>query len=161
MGLWIFPILTRLRSTCTAPAGKGWSLMVVLVITVTDQAEEPVDCNVTIQLCWFRGLCCWGSSKLQNCAIKSLSVYLRSLVSAGRLVFSCCSHDYPGLLFLGFSKVNYSQCLTYVLLTSILFLSLSIAISLFLPIILDNWELSLTFTAISPGLNPNPENSEC
>lgn len=73
-----------------------------------------------------------------TCTIKSLSVYLRSLVSAGRLVFSCCSHDYPGLLFLGFSKVNYSQCLTYVLLTSILFLSLSIAISLFLPITLDN-----------------------
>lgn len=51
MELWIFPILTCLRSTCTALTGEGWGLMVVLVNIVPDPTEEPVDCYVTIQLC--------------------------------------------------------------------------------------------------------------
>lgn len=55
MELWIFAILTGLRFTCTALTRKGWGLMVVLVQVVPDPAEEPADCNVTIQLCWFRG----------------------------------------------------------------------------------------------------------
>lgn len=42
------------------------------------------------------------------------------------LSLPAAGHDCPGLLLLGFSKVNYSQCLIYVLLTPILLLSLNI-----------------------------------
>lgn len=160
--LWLFPTLTRLRSTCAAPTGKRWGLMVVLVNIVRDPTEEPVGCNVPIQLCWFRGRIMFlGVIQAFTISHHHYLCHKSSECLQEDLSSPVSGHDFPGLIFLGFSKVNYPQCLTYGLLTSIFLRSLNITISLFLPITLDNWELSLSSKAFLPDLNPNPTDLQC
>lgn len=172
MELWIFPILTCLRSTCTALTGEGWGLMVVLVNIVPDPTEEPVDCYVTIQLCWFRGrIMLLGV--IQAFTISSHN-YLCHKISECVSQSSCVSrHTCLHLLQVMIALVYYFWAFLKWIILSVLHmfclhLSFCCLKTLQSPFslgerkrTLGNWEFPLLSTSILPELNPNSVNLQC